>query len=60
MQAINTLQSTVDRRELVPKLGAKADAICFEALQQFSSDASERGSDAKESVFLLKVLLIDQ
>jgi hypothetical protein len=60
MQAINTLQSTVDRRELVPKLGAKADAICFEALQQFSSDAPERDSDAKESVFLLKVLLIDQ
>ncbi|CAM9610393.1 unnamed protein product [Scytosiphon promiscuus] len=56
MGDIRELQSRVDAGEACPALGEKADSICNQALEQFSTDAADTENDpAKESIFDEKV-----
>ncbi|CAM9587078.1 unnamed protein product [Hapterophycus canaliculatus] len=56
MGDIKELQTRVDAGEACPALGEKADSICNQALEQFSTDAADTENDpAKESIFDEKV-----
>jgi hypothetical protein len=59
MKEIDQLRARVDAGELVPGLGAKADTICNEALEQFSTEASETQGGAMDTVFDSKVRTYD-
>ncbi|CBJ32213.1 conserved unknown protein [Ectocarpus siliculosus] len=56
MGDIKELQTRVDSGEACPALGEKADSICNQALEQFSTDAADTENDpTKESIFDEKV-----
>jgi hypothetical protein len=59
MKEIDQLRERVDAGELVPGLGAKADAICNEALETFSTEASETQDKAMDTIFDSKVGVYD-
>ncbi|CAM9232013.1 unnamed protein product [Ascophyllum nodosum] len=56
MSDVKELQARVDAGEVCPGLGSKADTICNQALERFSTEAADTENDpAKESVFDEKV-----